>query len=244
MASTDGRPAVKRAVRENFDRSVDAYAAYEAETGRFARLARRLRRAIADRTERFDAILDAGAGTGASTAVFAERGAVVALDASRAMLAANAGARRVRGDIESLPFADDWFDVVAFTASLFMVPDPDRAVREARRVLRDGGVVGATVPVGWFSAGTDVFAPLARQSRSPQSPTAVQHALETAFAVEAGTWTFDTSPTAVRAFHAMPAGGARLYPTLPPADRRSKALALLDDLEGPIEQRWRWFVGR
>lgn len=235
---------MKRQVRENFDLSVAAYQAYEAETGRFAALARRLRGALADRGADFDAVLDAGAGTGHSTAVFAEVGDLVALDASRAMLAANEARRRVQGDLERLPFADDTFDVVAFTASLFVVPDPGAAAREARRVLSEGGTVGATVPEGWFADGTDVFADLARQSRSPQSPETVRVGLETAFTVEAGRWSFDTTPDAVRAFHAMPAGGARLYPKLPPDDRRAAAQALLADLEGPVEQRWRWFVGR
>lgn len=234
---------MKRQVRENFDHSVADYRAYEAETGRFEALARRLRDAMAARGARFDATLDAGAGTGASTAVFAEVGAVVALDASRAMLGANAGPR-VQGDLERLPFADDTFDALAFTASLFIVPGPDVAAREARRVLRDEGVVGATVPEGWFRAGEDAFTGLARESRSPQSAEAVAAALESVFTVASGRWTFESSPEAVRAFHTMPAGAARLYPNLPPDERREQALALLADLEGPIEQRWRWFVGR
>lgn len=235
---------MKRQVRENFDQSVEAYRAYEAETGRFEALARRLRSVMADRGASFDAVLDAGAGTGRSTAVFAEAGDVVALDASRAMLAANAGRRRVQGDIERLPFADATFDAVAFTASLFLVPDPGTAAREARRVLRDGGVVGATVPEGWFAGGVDVFADLARQSRSPRSPDDVRAGLEAAFTVETGRWSFDSTPDAVRAFHAMPAGAARLYPKRPPDERRAAARELLADLEGPVEQRWRWFVGR
>ncbi|MFB6353198.1 MAG: class I SAM-dependent methyltransferase [Halobacteriales archaeon] len=235
---------MKRVVRENFDLSVEAYREYEAATGRFRTLARRLRDAMAARGASFDRVLDAGAGTGASTAVFAEAGRAVALDASRPMLAPNAAGDRLQGDLERLPLRDDSVDAVAFTASLFLVPDPERAAREARRVLRDGGVVGATVPEGWFTGGEDVFDDRPRESRSPRSVADVRTALASAFTVEAGRWSFDTSPGAVRAFHDTPAGAARLYPKLPPAERRAKARDLLEDLSGPIEHRWRWFVGR
>lgn len=235
---------MKRVVRANFDRSVGAYREYEAATGRFAALARRLRDAMAARGATFDPVLDAGAGTGASTAVFSEVGQAVALDVSRPMLAANAASDRLQGDLEHLPLRADCVDAVAFTASLFLVPDPERAAREARRVLGDGGVVGATVPEGWFVDGEDVFADRPRESRSPRSADDVRSALESAFTVEAGRWSFDTSPAAVRAFHDTPAGAARLYPKLPPEERRAKARDLLDDLAGPIEHRWRWFVGR
>lgn len=235
---------MKRVVRANFDLSVVPYREYEATMGRFETLARRLRDAMAARGAAFDRVLDAGAGTGASTAVFAEAGHAVALDASRSMLAANAASDRLQGDLEDLPLRADCVDAVAFTASLFLVPDPERAAREARRVLRNGGVVGATVPEGWFAGGEDVFVDLPRESRSPRSAADVRSALESSFTVEAGRWSFDTSPAAVRAFHDTPAGAARLYPKLPPEERRAKARDLLEDLSGPIEHRWRWFVGR
>lgn len=234
---------MKQQVRANFDQSAGAYAAYEATTGRFEVLARRLRAVMAEGGAGFRPVLDAGAGTGISTAVFDEAGEAVALDVSRAMLDRNGARRRVQGDLERLPFRDASFDAVAFTASLFVVPEPMDAAQEARRVLRAGGVVGATVPEGWFAGDEDVFADLARQSRSPQTPDAVEAALRSAFEVESGRWSFDTTADAVRAFHEMPAGAARLYPKLPLDERRVAARALLDDLDGPVEQRWRWFVG-
>lgn len=237
-------PGVKRAVRDNFDLSVEEYRAYEAETGRFEALARRLRDAMADRGATFVAVLDAGAGSGSSTAVFAEAGAVVALDVSRGMLSANPAARRVVGDLEALPFGDDRFDVVAFTASLFLVPDPERAAREARRVLRPDGIVGAVAPIGWFSGNANVFDILPRQSRSPRSVDDVRSALEAVFAVETGVWSFESTAAEFRAFFDIPAAAARLYPKLPPAERRRRARTLLADVAGQVEHRWRWFIGR
>jgi ubiquinone/menaquinone biosynthesis C-methylase UbiE len=49
------------------------------------------------------------------------------------------GASVVDATAESLPFADGAFDVVVSTLVLCTVDDPDRALREIRRVLRPGG---------------------------------------------------------------------------------------------------------
>ncbi len=35
---------------------------------------------------------------------------------------------------------------------------------------------------------------------------------------------------------------ARLYPRLPPDERVERARELLSQVEGPLEQRWRWVV--
>ncbi|MFM2078508.1 MAG: hypothetical protein RJA49_2398 [Actinomycetota bacterium] len=43
-------------------------------------------------------------------------------------------------DVQSLPFADDAFDVVVANHMLYHVPDPDLAVAELARVLRSDGV--------------------------------------------------------------------------------------------------------
>jgi len=114
----------------------------------------------------FASVLDAGAGMGVSTRVFADRAQrTVALDISRKMLRELWPAPRVEGNFDHLPFADGTFDGVAFTASLFLVPEPAVAVREAARVLRPGGVVGAVAPLGWVTDdGDDIFAALDREA--------------------------------------------------------------------------------
>jgi ubiquinone/menaquinone biosynthesis C-methylase UbiE len=43
------------------------------------------------------------------------------------------------GDAQTLEFADESFDTVVCTLGLCTIPDPRRAVAEARRVLRPGG---------------------------------------------------------------------------------------------------------
>jgi demethylmenaquinone methyltransferase/2-methoxy-6-polyprenyl-1,4-benzoquinol methylase len=89
-------------------------------------------------------VLDLAAGTGTSTAAFAERGAeVVACDFSLGML--QVGRKRrpsmpfVAGDALRLPFADASFDAVSISFGLRNVNDVDVALAELRRVTRPGG---------------------------------------------------------------------------------------------------------
>ena len=55
-------------------------------------------------------------------------------------------ARFVRGDVTDLPLASDSFDVASSEAAFQMVEHLDRALREAHRVLRTGGVFVLSVP--------------------------------------------------------------------------------------------------
>lgn len=238
--------SMKDIIRGNFDASVSAYDAYERRTGRFEALARLLHAEMATRLDGpLETVLDAGAGSGASTRALADSTArPVALDISREMLSAVESFPRVQGDFDHLPFADGVFDGVAFTASLFLAPDPAVAVGEAARVLRPGGVVGAVAPLGWDTAdGTDVFDGLDRESRSPTGTGEVEAALADAFDVTAGTWRFATTADDLRLFHAIPAMAARLYPKYAPEERVELAHDLLATVEGTLEQRWRWVVG-
>jgi ArsR family transcriptional regulator len=104
---------------------------------------------------RLEQVLDAGTGTGRILellAPFIERG--VGIDSSPEMLTiardrlTNAGAANCqvrRGDVYRLPFAaataEQGFDAVVFHQVLHFLDDPQAAIREAARVLRDGGRV-------------------------------------------------------------------------------------------------------
>lgn len=234
---------MKDAVKRNFDASVSAYDAYERRTGRFSTLTRLLSAEMAA-VGKLHCALDAGAGTGVSTTVLGDRASdVVALDISGEMLRGNPARSRVQADFDSLPFAVDTFDAVAYTASLFLVPDPGVAVEEVKRVLRPGGVVGAVAPFGWYTnGGTDIFDTLSRQSRSPTQAGPVLRAFDDGFETKTGTWTFPTTAECVRQFHQIPAMAARLYPHETAQERVRKAGDLLDTLNGTFEQRWRWVV--
>lgn len=53
------------------------------------------------------------------------------------------------GDAQSLPFADDSFDVVMCSEVLEHVDDPDAAMREITRITKPGGRVALSVPRFW-----------------------------------------------------------------------------------------------
>lgn len=85
-------------------------------------------------------VADVGAGTGISSRGMAARGArVYAFDVSTGMLALNTVPRAV-ADGHALPLRDASVDLVTY-AQAFHWMDPERAVPEARRVLRDGGAL-------------------------------------------------------------------------------------------------------
>ena len=85
-------------------------------------------------------LLDIGFGTGLSLPHYPKSADVVGVDISLPMLRhAPSHLDRIQADAERLPFADQAFDSIAFSLCLCTIPDPGRAVREARRVVRPGG---------------------------------------------------------------------------------------------------------
>ena len=104
-----------------------------------------------------DRVLDVATGTGMVAAALVRRYgcSVVGLDQSPEMLAGRPGeARRrpggsqstielVRGEAESLPFADGEFDHLTFTYLLRYVEDPGATLRELARVVKPGGRIAS-----------------------------------------------------------------------------------------------------
>ena len=87
-------------------------------------------------------VLDLGCGKGRFARRLAEDGAaVVGLDLSAAMLAEGEGLDRVRASARRLPFADGAFDAVVAVEVFEHLAALDDVLREARRVLRPGGVL-------------------------------------------------------------------------------------------------------
>jgi len=91
-------------------------------------------------------ILDLGAGTGTLLPLIramAPEATVIAADGSRGMLMrAPAAFPRMVGDACRLGLATESMDVAILAFMLFHLPDPPRALAEARRVLRPGGAIG------------------------------------------------------------------------------------------------------
>lgn len=92
-------------------------------------------------------ILEVGAGTGANLAYYRHASRVVATEPDPAMrrrLAAKSRRASVPVEIrgspaEPLPDPEGSFDVIVYTLVLCTVPDPGRALAEARRVLKPRG---------------------------------------------------------------------------------------------------------
>lgn len=97
-------------------------------------------------------VLDLGCGAGTDSLVAAqmvgESGSVVGVDMTPAMLmkarraAAELGVTNVEfveGEVESLPFPDEIFDVVISNGVIDLIPDKDAVYSEIQRVLAPGG---------------------------------------------------------------------------------------------------------
>ena len=97
-------------------------------------------------------VLEVGCGTGVLTRILARHpdvAAVVGVDPAPGLLAK---ARELAAELpnvtygeadgRALPFDDATFDAVIFDSTVSHVPEPDRAIAEAFRVLRSGGVLG------------------------------------------------------------------------------------------------------
>jgi SAM-dependent methyltransferase len=103
-------------------------------------------------------VLDVGCGSGypalAAAAAIMPGGTVTAIDISPKMLgvaskrAADAGLTNLdfrEMDTDALDFPDETFDVVTCVCTLMFSPEPQRAIREIRRVLKPGGRFGIVV---------------------------------------------------------------------------------------------------
>lgn len=95
-----------------------------------------------------ESVIDLGCGTGIYSILFARQGlTVTGIDASREMLrlARNKAAAQslniefLQGDLLSLPFPDNRFDLAICNVVLEFVSDPRRVLEEGLRVLRPGG---------------------------------------------------------------------------------------------------------
>ena len=133
--------------RENFwDRNAGRYDRFmRRDAAAYERLYELLRPVVRRKT-----VLELATGTGLIARNIAAGAAhIEATDASREMIAQAKGESHSSKlyfsvqDMFSLPYADNSFDVVIVANALHIVPEPERALSEIRRVLKDDGVLVA-----------------------------------------------------------------------------------------------------
>ena len=95
----------------------------------------------------YKALLDVGCGTGFLIDMLAEQksASYCGLDLSDEMIRvardkAIPGAEFIVGSADKLPYPDEAFDIVACSQSFHHYPYPEKAMREAKRVLKRGGL--------------------------------------------------------------------------------------------------------
>jgi len=93
-----------------------------------------------------DSVLEVGCGTGHFTRWFNQQGMqVIGLDLSRAMIEeANrlGSSLLLQGDAIKLPFASNFFEIIALITTLEFLPDPIAVLSEVHRVARKGLILG------------------------------------------------------------------------------------------------------
>src|SRR5262245_28166120 len=104
------------------------------------------RRIIESGAHRF---VELGGGRGPIAALVAAAGlATIVVDLDEHMLA-EAHRPAVRGDLGALALATGSVDAAAAVNCLYFLDEPSIAIREARRVLRRGGLFMASAPSRW-----------------------------------------------------------------------------------------------
>jgi glycosyltransferase involved in cell wall biosynthesis len=173
------------------ERNVEVIAAADAEHWWFrckaAFVATALRRAGAKRDSW---LVDLGAGAGGVTAKLGWRlDRVLAAEGSEElaeMAAHRHGLHAAVSDIRSTPIADGVAGAVCLLDVIEHMPDPDRALAEARRILAPDGVLIVTVPGHqWLWSGADEFLGHVRRYNRPDlrralraagfTPTSISH---------------------------------------------------------------------
>jgi SAM-dependent methyltransferase len=124
-------------MQSDYDRDPERFRTGPRVTARYARAD--LYREVAARVRGLDPVLDLGCGEGALAKALP---GVISLDRSPTMLAA-APPPTVLGDALALPFPEASLGAVATINVLYHLDEPAPAIEEARRVLRDGGLLAA-----------------------------------------------------------------------------------------------------
>ncbi|RPJ12331.1 MAG: class I SAM-dependent methyltransferase [Desulfobacteraceae bacterium] len=149
MAQAGFNEKVKLNVKDNFDQSCQMYNAFEEKHHFFASLALKLAESVNLKPDSM--VLDVGCGSGISAQVLNKYYScrILGVDLSEKMVEAgrlmcdSTDIRLEVGDGEKLAdfVGDQVFDYILYNASIFIIPDVERTIREAAGCLRPGGKI-------------------------------------------------------------------------------------------------------
>jgi cyclopropane-fatty-acyl-phospholipid synthase len=253
---------IKQAVKSNFQSSPAHYQSFEERYGFFQRLNGQL---LSRMNLPPDAdILDIGCGTGASCVQILSalpRSRVWGLDNSSAMLET---ARNNIGESERLTFVegdaanltehfDFSFDAIIYSASIFLIPDYQQSLRQAKTLLKPSGSVGLSFMDGIYDSGNNnLFALADQEAKTGVSLRKAVNLTEFhgffAETFSSGlSWNEDflLAEELLREFFSIPAMSAGLFPGLPYEDRVARVSLLFDHMPGTSRLfRWMLMVGQ
>ncbi len=225
---------VKKLIKNNFSESTKKYVEFENKHAFFRSLAKEL--------VKFGNIgnglyVDIGCGTGIVKDVVPQLD-VVGVDVSLDMVKVAKEKIEVvlAGDAENLPFKDDVFDGAMFNASLFLIPNAKRAVEEAMRVVKGGGVVLASYLVGFFDGEEKVVEKYGLKHREVY-PSEKLDTFVDEFGGELLNVYYKVSGEFMKDFYLVPAMANALFPKIPYEERAKKIEEVLNPLPAQVEFR-------
>jgi ubiquinone/menaquinone biosynthesis C-methylase UbiE len=228
---------VKKLIKDNFGESTGKYVEFEDKHAFFRSLARDLLKFGGIRNDGF--YLDIGCGTGIIRDVAPQLN-VVGIDVSPEMVrvASQKIPTIMVADAENLPFRSRIFDAALFNASLFLIPNAERAVEEAMRVVKEGGVVLASYLLGFYDGEEKVVERYGLKHREV-FPVEKLDTLAEKFDGELLNVSYNVSGEFMRDFYLVPAMANALFPRIPYEERVKKIEEKLNPLPERVEFRCR-----
>jgi ubiquinone/menaquinone biosynthesis C-methylase UbiE len=227
---------IKKLIMDNFSESIAKYEEFEEKHGFFKSLARKLLEFGEISSKGL--YLDIGCGTGIIGEI-APQLKVLGLDVSPEM--ARVSKKRMQSivaDAESLPFRNESFDAAFFNASLFLIPNAKRALEEALRVVRDGGVVLASYLLGFYEGDEKVVERYGLRHREV-FPSEKIDLMAEKFDGELLDVTFNVTGEFMKDFYLVPAMANAIFPRIPYEERVKRIEETFNPLPKSLELRCR-----
>ena len=125
-----------------------------------------------------------------------------------------------------------------FNASLFLIPNAERAVEEAMRVVKEGGVVLASYLLGFYDGEQKVVERYGLRHREV-FPTQKLDAFAEKYNGELLNVYYDVTGEFMKDFYLVPAMANALFPRIPYEKRLKKVEETLNPLPDRVEFRCR-----